>query len=55
MLLSEEVATLTGLHVGNTLNVWAQSGLATWRIIGIVRQSTNNFGYIGAAVTTVQT
>ncbi len=52
-LLSDEALARTGLHLGDTLTISDQSNKATLRIVGTLKQSIDNFGGIGALVTSV--
>ena len=65
VVLNEEAATATGLHVGDTLTLsrgqyftssgqLTQGNQATWAIIGIVHQPMNGSGTIGTVMTSVE-
>lgn len=63
VLLNEEAAQATGLHVGNTLTLSSvqyfngrpiPGNQATWTIIGIVHQPMDGTGQIGTVITSVE-
>ncbi len=54
-MLSDEALARTGLHIGDTLTISDQGNQATLRIIGTVKQSIDDFGGIGAIITSVAT
>ncbi len=56
VLLSDDVARKTGLHLGDTLTIQNNFGTSTQRsltVIGTLDQSISNLGWIGAAVIPV--
>jgi len=58
VLLSDDVARRTGLHLGDTLTIQNDFGTSTQRsltVIGTLDQSISNLGWIGAAVIPVNT
>jgi putative ABC transport system permease protein len=63
VLLNEEAATATGLHVGDTLTLSSvqyfngqptPGNQASWTIIGIVHQPMDDLGTIGTVMTSVE-
>ncbi len=55
VLLSDDAAAKSGLHIGDTLGVSSRGGSAIWTIIGTVKQPTDNLGGLGSAITTTNT
>ena len=54
-VLSDEALARTGLHIGDTLTISDQGNQAALRIVGTVKQAINDFGCIGALITSVAT
>jgi putative ABC transport system permease protein len=57
VLISDDLAALTGLHVGNRLVVTSLGGnsAAAWTIIGTLEEPVDSLGQIGTAVVPVTT
>ena len=54
ILINEEMASATGLKVGDTLNLAVGSSNSAWTIVGIVHQRMNNVGEIGDVFTSIE-
>jgi putative ABC transport system permease protein len=52
VLLSDDAAAKSGLHIGDSLAVDVNGASATWTVIGTVDQTSSNIGGLGAAITT---
>lgn len=55
MLLSQVAAQKTGLGVGDSMTFTSPTGMATWRIIGIVHDLNGGIETIGTGFTTIAT
>jgi ABC-type antimicrobial peptide transport system permease subunit len=52
VLLSDDAAAKSGLHIGDTLTLQSPTGrTASWTVIGTVQQPVDVLGWFGAAVT----
>lgn len=56
ILLSDDFAARSGIHIGYTLTLTGQSHQsATWSVVGTVQQPVDGIGQVGAAVLPVET
>ena len=54
ILINEEMASATGLKVGDPLDLAVGSGYSTWTIVGIVHQRMEDVGQIGDVFTSME-